>query len=73
MQEKNEVGQHGQRIPAVALDWDPAHNQLNWGRGRASLAASSYDFWWQAWEEEGWVSLGRSRNYDWMHVQAARL
>ena len=58
---------------AVALDWDPAHNQLNWGRGRASLAASSYDFWWQAWEEEGWVSLGRSRNYDWMHVQAARL
>jgi hypothetical protein len=58
---------------AVALDWDPERNQLKWGRDRASLDASAYDFWWHAWEEEGWVSLGRSRNFDWMHVQAARL
>jgi len=28
---------------------------------------------WKAWEEEGWLSLGRSRNFDWMHVQACRL
>jgi hypothetical protein len=58
---------------AVALDWDPERNQLNWGRDRASLDASAYDFWWHAWEADGWVSLGRSRNFDWMHVQAARL
>ena len=25
------------------------------------------------WEEEGWISLGRARDFDWMHVQAARL
>ena len=25
------------------------------------------------WEEEGALSLGRVRNYDWMHVQFARL
>jgi len=58
---------------AVALDWDPSRNQLTWGRDRATLDAPDYDFWWDAWEAEGWVSLGRSRNFDWMHVQAARL
>ena len=58
---------------AAALDWDPVRNQLKWGRDKASLDASAYDFWWHAWEADGWVSLGRSRNYDWMHVQAARL
>ena len=58
---------------AVAIDWDPERNPLNWGRDRASLDAPAYDFWWHTWEAEGWVSLGRSRNFDWMHVQAARL
>lgn len=58
---------------AIALDWDPERNQLKWGRDRASLAHPDYDFWWRAWETEGWVSLGRVRNFDWMHVQAARL
>jgi hypothetical protein len=58
---------------AVALDWDPARNPLNWGRDKASLDHPDYLFWWEAWEAEGWVSLGRSRNFDWMHVQAARL
>ena len=58
---------------AVALDWDPERNQLKWGRDRASLDHSDYNFWWRAWEAEGWVSLGRTRNFDWMHVQAARV
>ena len=58
---------------AVALDWDPTRNQLKWGRDRASLDHPDYDFWWHSWEAQGWVSLGRSRNFDWMHVQAARL
>jgi hypothetical protein len=58
---------------AVALDWDPTRNQLQWGRDRASLDHRDYDFWWHSWEAQGWVSLGRSRNFDWMHVQAARL
>jgi hypothetical protein len=57
---------------AIALDWDPDHNLLKWGRDRASLSADSYNFWWGAWEAEGWVSLGRHANRDWMHVQAAR-
>ena len=57
----------------IAIDWDPARNQLKWGRGRASLAAPDYADWWKIWEDQGWVSLGRSRDFDWMHVQAARV
>lgn len=57
----------------VAIDWDPDRNQLKWGRDRAAFAQSDYLDWWRFWEEEGWLSLGRSRNFDWMHVQAARL
>jgi len=57
----------------IAVDIDPAHNRLRWGRDKASLDGSAYDAWWAAWEAEGWTSLGRARNYDWMHSQAARL
>lgn len=56
----------------IALDFDPDLNRLEWGRDRASFARPEYDPWWKIWEDEGWVSLGRSKNYDWMHVQAAR-
>lgn len=57
----------------IAIDFDPARNQLSWGKDRASLAAPVYDTFWRLWEEEGWLSLGRTRNMDWMHVQAALL
>ena len=57
----------------IALDYDPANNRLRWGRDRATFAHPEYEAWWNAWEEEGWLSLGRARNFDWMHVQAARL
>ena len=57
----------------IAFDFDPDHNQLKWDKTRASFAQPEYDAWWQCWEAEGWVSLGRTRNYDWMHVQAARV
>lgn len=57
----------------IALDYDPDRNRLNWGRDRAAFARPEYDAWWKIWEKEGWVSLGRTRNFDWMHVQAARV
>ena len=57
----------------IALDFDPVNNQLKWGRDRASFARPEYIKWWECWEKEGWVSLGRQRNYDWMHVQAAKI
>lgn len=57
----------------IALDFDPSRNRLNWGKDRAEFAKPAYDKWWALWEAEGWVSLGRERNFDWMHVQAAVL
>ncbi len=57
----------------IALDYDPENNRLKWGRDRAAFARPEYETWWRLWEEEGWLSLGRGRNFDWMHVQAAKI
>lgn len=57
----------------IARDTDPEHNQLKWNRNLATLDNKEYDAFWGFWEDEGWVSLGRMKDYDWMHVQAARL
>ena len=57
----------------VALDYFPSKNQLKWHHDKAHFARPEYDKWWEIWEAEGWVSLGRVRDFDWMHVQAARL
>lgn len=57
----------------IAIDWCPQFNQLKWGMDRATLAKPECKPFWEIWEAQGWVSLGRQRNYDWMHVQAARL
>lgn len=57
----------------IALDYDPNRNRLKWGRDRSRFAREEYEDWWKCWEIEGWVSLGRLRNFDWMHVQAAKL
>lgn len=56
-----------------AIDFDPERNQLKWAKPRAALSSRDCEDFWEFWEAEGWVSLGRARNYDWMHVQAARL
>lgn len=57
----------------IALDYNPEQNALRWGRDKALFAQSEYNIWWEIWEKEGWVSLGREKNYDWMHVQAAKI
>jgi hypothetical protein len=57
----------------AAVDFDPDNNQLKWGKDKASFAKPVYDDFWKIVEKEGWVSLGRERNYDWMHIQSARL
>ncbi len=58
---------------ACALDIDPANNQLRWGADRAKMASPKCAAFLDAFEAEGWISLGRERNFDWMHLQAARL
>ncbi|WP_420415139.1 peptidoglycan-binding protein [Roseibium sp.] len=57
----------------IAIDFDPERNRLSWKQPQARLSLDDAIPFWQAWEKEGWVSLGRVRNFDWMHVQAARL
>ncbi|EPX78771.1 M15 family metallopeptidase [Salipiger mucosus] len=56
----------------IAYDFDDQNNKLRWGADRARFARPDYEAFWNIWEAEGWVSLGRTENRDWMHVQAAR-
>lgn len=57
----------------IAWDVDPDRNQLKWGRDLASLDDPPYEPFWKIVEGEGMSSLGRLKNYDWMHWEAARL
>lgn len=57
----------------AAIDFDPERNQLSWHKPRARLSHPDALPFWHEWEKEGWLSLGRARDFDWMHVQAARL
>lgn len=57
----------------IAWDFDPERNQLKWNASQARLAKADCALFWRLWAEEGWLSLGQARDYDWMHVQAARL
>lgn len=53
----------------LAVDIDPERNQLKWGRDIAQLANPEYETFWQIVETYGGISLGRTKNYDWMHFQ----
>lgn len=55
----------------IAIDFDPERNRLRWDANKAFLARPELEPFWEIWEREGWTSLGREKNYDWMHVQAA--
>lgn len=57
----------------IAIDWDPDNNEMRTNHTKARLAKEDAVAFWDIWESEGWVSLGRERDFDWMHVQAARL
>ena len=56
----------------ISIDWFPLRNKLRWDSTRASLAHPDLDEWWAIWEQQGWLSLGRKEDRDWMHVQAAK-
>ncbi|QFT47800.1 Putative peptidoglycan binding domain protein [Roseivivax sp. THAF40] len=57
----------------IAIDFDPLRNGLRTRKPKARLSQDDAVPFWEAWEAEGWVSLGRAAGYDWMHVQAAQL
>lgn len=57
----------------IALDFDPERNAYSCRAPHAGLSRPDCVEWWRIWEAHGAVSLGRERDYDWMHVQFARL
>ena len=56
----------------VAIDLDPAHNRFRWNHRKARFARPEYEPFWRIVDSYGLVSLGRSRDFDWMHIQAVR-
>ena len=59
----------------IAIDFYGSRNELRrttHDTPPPTLAHADCQAFWEAFEKEGWYSLGRSQNYDWMHVQAAK-
>jgi len=57
----------------IALDFAAEKNTYKMKKPQASLSHPDCEMWWKIWEKHGAVSLGRECNYDWMHLQFARL
>lgn len=57
----------------IALDFCPDQNAYEKRSPYASLSHPDCDAFWDIWEAHGAVSLGRARDFDWMHLQFARL
>jgi hypothetical protein len=72
---RNTIGGSSKSIHAwgIAVDMDPDHNAYKTKAPKASLSGAEYDAFWSFVEAEGGVSLGRERDYDWMHFQFATL
>lgn len=57
----------------IALDFAAEKNAYKMKKPQATLSHPDCNKWWEIWEKHGAVSLGRECNYDWMHLQFAKL
>lgn len=53
----------------LAVDLNPTKNQLKMSDKSAQFAKPEYIKFWEIVEKHGGFSLGRTKNYDWMHFQ----
>lgn len=54
----------------IAVDLNPAENQLRWTAQKARFAQPEYGAFWRIVKGNGFYSLGLARDYDYMHFQA---
>ncbi len=53
----------------IAIDLDPAHNQLRWHTPKARFSRKEYKPFWDIVKKHKGYSLGLAKDYDWMHIQ----